>query len=117
MALVINGHRIRNWTTAKCKLIFILYFKWVYLTTDLSESYKYLLENEIDEIYCSITELSNSDMLKVIDFADNNLKILKFLPDNKDIYSKKLKYELYEYILLSYNNIFSLFEQASQILS
>ena len=45
-------------------------------------------------------------MLKVIDFADNNLKILKFLPDNKDIYSKKLKYENYDYIpILSFRDI------------
>src|SRR5690606_18977744 len=42
----------------------------------------------------------------IIDFADNNLKILKFLPDNKDIHSKKLKYEYYDYIpILSIRNI------------
>lgn len=72
----------------------------------LSSCFDFIKDEQIDEIYCSITELSNSDMLKVIDFADNNLKILKFLPDNKDIYSKKLKYELYEYIpILSFRDI------------
>lgn len=72
----------------------------------LSACFEFIKEEQIDEIYCSITELSNSDMIKVIDFADNNLKILKFLPDNKDIYSKKLKYELYEYIpILSFRDI------------
>lgn len=66
--------------------------------TDLESCFKYIKEEAIDEIYCSISELSNSQINDVADFADNNLKILKFLPDNKEIYSKKLKYEYYDYI-------------------
>ena len=58
----------------------------------------YVVENDIDEIYASIAELSNKQINKLIDFADNNLKELKFIPDNKDIYAKKLKYEYYDYI-------------------
>lgn len=58
----------------------------------------YIVENKIDEIYASIAELSNKQINKLIDFADNNLKELKFIPDNKDIYTKKLKYEYYDYI-------------------
>lgn len=65
--------------------------------TNLDACFKYILDNQIDEIYCSISELSNKQIREVIDFADNNLKILKFLPDNKDIYSKKLTYEYYDY--------------------
>src|SRR5690606_18766780 len=58
------------------------------------------------EIYCSISELTNHQLNEISDFADNNLKILKFLPDNKEIYSKKLKYEYYDYIpILSLRNI------------
>ncbi|PNQ74769.1 undecaprenyl-phosphate glucose phosphotransferase [Hanstruepera neustonica] len=73
---------------------------------DLNECFQFILKERIDEIYCSISELSNSQMDKVISFADNNLKILKFLPDNKDIYSKKLKYEYYDYIpILSLRDI------------
>jgi len=82
----------------------------------LEACFEFINKEQIDEIYCSITELSNADMLKVIDFADNNLKILKFLPDNKDIYSKKLKYELYEYIpILSFRDI-PLQERVNQII-
>ncbi|MCB0444711.1 MAG: undecaprenyl-phosphate glucose phosphotransferase [Gelidibacter sp.] len=65
---------------------------------DLKACFDYIKKEFIDEIYCSISELTNSQISEVIDFADNNLKILKFLPDNKDIYSKKLKYEYYDYI-------------------
>ena len=52
---------------------------------------KALGENNIDEIYSSVAELSNSQINKLIDFADNNLKVVKFIPDNKEVFSKKLK--------------------------
>jgi putative colanic acid biosynthesis UDP-glucose lipid carrier transferase len=58
----------------------------------------YISKNEVDEIYASTADLSNKQINKLIDFADNNLKELKFIPDNKDIYSKKLKYEYYDYV-------------------
>ncbi|WP_434037257.1 undecaprenyl-phosphate glucose phosphotransferase [Formosa sp. 4Alg 33] len=72
----------------------------------LDKCLRFIKENNIDEIYCSITELSNTQILQVVNFADNNLKILKFLPDNKEIYSKKLKYEYYDFIpILSLRDI------------
>ena len=58
---------------------------------DLSMCFDYIKDNAVDEIYCSISEFSNKQIVQITDFADNNLKILKFLPDNKEIYSKKLK--------------------------
>lgn len=61
----------------------------------LEECMKYVLDENIDEIYASVAELSNKDLLKLIEFVDNNLKILKFLPDNKDIYSKRLDFSYY----------------------
>ncbi len=60
--------------------------------------FNYILDNEIDEIYCSIAELSNEEIQAIIDFADNNLKIVKFIPDNKEIYTKKLDFDYYGYI-------------------
>lgn len=73
---------------------------------DLDACFEYIKKNAIHEIYCSISELSNTQIMAITDFADNNLKILKFLPDNKEIYSKKLKYEYYDYIpILSLRNI------------
>jgi putative colanic acid biosynthesis UDP-glucose lipid carrier transferase len=73
---------------------------------NIEACFRFIKNESIDEIYCSISELSNTQMHKIIDFADNNLKTLKFLPDNKDIHSKKLKYEYYDYIpILSLRNI------------
>ena len=64
----------------------------------IEEAFKYVLKNEIDEIYCSISELSDLQIQTIIDFADNNLKILKFIPDNKEIYTKKLDFNYYGYL-------------------
>ncbi|KAB1066525.1 exopolysaccharide biosynthesis polyprenyl glycosylphosphotransferase [Tamlana haliotis] len=64
----------------------------------LEKCYKYIIDHNIDEIYFSVAELSNKQINSLIDFADNNLRELKFIPDNKDIYSKRLKYEYYDYI-------------------
>ena len=61
----------------------------------IEECFEYIANEDIDEIYSSVAELSNKDLLKLIDFADNNLKILKFLPDNKEIYTKKLDFTYY----------------------
>ncbi|WP_370281073.1 undecaprenyl-phosphate glucose phosphotransferase [Robiginitalea marina] len=73
---------------------------------EIRECFNYLLQNNIDEIYCSVSELKNEEILEFINFADNNLKTLKFLPDNKNIYSKKLKFEYYDYLpILSLRDI------------
>ncbi|MDN3491590.1 exopolysaccharide biosynthesis polyprenyl glycosylphosphotransferase [Winogradskyella bathintestinalis] len=72
----------------------------------LVECFHYILDEGIDEIYCSISELTNTQIADIVDFADNNLKILKFIPDSKEIYSKKLRYEYYDYIpILTLRNI------------
>ncbi|RDK88529.1 exopolysaccharide biosynthesis polyprenyl glycosylphosphotransferase [Marinirhabdus gelatinilytica] len=62
---------------------------------NLDSCFDYINENGVDEIYSSIGQLSNKQLTKLIDFADNNLKVLKFLPDNKEIYSKKLDFDYY----------------------
>ncbi len=65
---------------------------------NLTNCFEFIIENNIDEIYCSIAALTNEELTDFIDFADNNLKTLKFIPDNKNIFSKKLKFEYYDYI-------------------
>ena len=59
----------------------------------LEESFAYIIENNIDEIYCSIAEFTNDQIREISDFTDNNLKILKFIPDNKEIFTKKLEFQ------------------------
>ncbi|MFC4178228.1 exopolysaccharide biosynthesis polyprenyl glycosylphosphotransferase [Flavobacterium gossypii] len=72
----------------------------------VEECFNFVMENKIDEIYCSLAELSNAEVNKFIDFTDNNLKILKFLPDNKEVLARNLIFDYYDYIpIISIRNI------------
>jgi putative colanic acid biosynthesis UDP-glucose lipid carrier transferase len=62
----------------------------------VEELKKYTLENKIDEIYCSLNEISNEKLKDLIEFADDNKKTIKFIPDTKEIFSKNLKIDYYE---------------------
>jgi len=74
--------------------------------TQIESCFDFVLEQKIDEIYCSLSDLTNTDISKFIDFTDNNLKILKFLPDNKEILSRNLIFDYYDYIpIISLRNI------------
>ena len=64
----------------------------------LDKAFDFIAENNIDEIYCSVSELKNEEITEFINYADNNLITLKFIPDNKNIFAKKLKFEYYDYI-------------------
>lgn len=85
----------------QCKAIFDVDKK-----NSLEECFEYILKEKIDEIYCSVTSLTNTQISELIDFADNNLKVLKFLPDNKEIYTRRMKMEYYGYLpILSLRDI------------
>ena len=75
-------------------------------TLNLESIFSYIIDNKIDEIYCSTSELNNTDLLSVLNFADNNLKIVKFIPDNTQVLSKKLKHDFYGVIpILTFRTI------------
>lgn len=72
----------------------------------LKECYNFVLENGIDEVYSSLSNINNDDINDLIDFTDNNLKTLKFLPDNKQPLARNLIYDYYDYIpILSLRNV------------
>ncbi len=77
---------------------FIRQYSTADIIFDIHDCFSYIYNNDIDEIYCSISELSNGQITEFINFSDNNLKTLKFIPDNKIIFSKKLKFEYYDYV-------------------
>ena len=85
----------------QCKAIFDLK-----KNDTLENCFEFIIEEKIDEIYCSVTSLTNKEISDLIDFADNNLKVLKFLPDNKEIYTRRMKMEYYGYLpILSLRDI------------
>lgn len=72
----------------------------------IQECLKFVIEQKIDEMYCSLEDLTNTEVNDLIDFSDSNLKTLKFLPNKKEITSRNLKYDYYGYIpIVSLRNI------------
>lgn len=73
---------------------------------ELQECFEFVSNNSIDEIYGALSDLSNTDVNALIDFTDNNLKTLKFLPDEKELTSRNMKLDYYGYIpIVSMRNI------------
>lgn len=56
----------------------------------------FVIENEVDEIYCSLNEITNEQLKDLVYFADENNTVIKFIPDTKEIFSKNLKIDYYE---------------------
>ena len=57
---------------------------------------EYVIANKVDEIYCSLNEISNEKLKELVEFVDENSKVIKFIPDTKEIYSKNLRLDYYE---------------------
>jgi putative colanic acid biosynthesis UDP-glucose lipid carrier transferase len=66
--------------------------------SQLQEFLAFVLENKIDEMYCSMSDLTHKQISDITYFADNNLKTLKFIPDEKQILTRNFKFEYYDYI-------------------
>ena len=72
----------------------------------IDECLTYVISSNTDEIYCSMADLSDSQISDIVDFADNNLKTVKFIPDENQIFSRTAKFEYYDYIpVISLRNI------------
>ncbi|MBQ4801394.1 undecaprenyl-phosphate glucose phosphotransferase [Aquimarina sp. MMG015] len=61
----------------------------------IEESYSFILENNIDEVYCSTKELSNEQIKELTEFCERNLKVVKFVADDKELFSKNLELDYY----------------------
>jgi len=55
--------------------------------------FNYIITNNVDEVYCSVEQFTNEELREISEFTDNNLKILKFIPDSREIFTKKLAYQ------------------------
>jgi putative colanic acid biosynthesis UDP-glucose lipid carrier transferase len=56
----------------------------------------FVLENNIDDIYCSLHEMNNTQLRELVEFAEENDRTIKFIPDAKEIFSKNLRIDYYE---------------------
>ena len=64
-------------------------------STQPNEIINYCKSNNIDEIYLSLEKITTKQVSDFIDYVDNNLKLLKFLPSRKDLLSSNLKVDYY----------------------
>ncbi len=64
----------------------------------IEESFDYMASHAIDEVYCSVSELSDHQLKQFIEFCDIHMKNLKFLPDNKELFAKNLHLNYYDLI-------------------
>jgi len=76
----------------------------------------FVKENEIDEIYCSLNELTNDQLKDLVNFADLTNKTIKFIPDTKEIFSKNLRIDYYEFFPVLSLRKTALHEPAAQII-
>ncbi len=57
----------------------------------------FTLQNDIDEIYCSMTDIDNERLNDIIDFAEKNLIRVKIIPDFRGINYRKVQLDFYEH--------------------
>ncbi len=62
-----------------------------------NESFNYIndKENYVDEVYCSLTELSKEQLKQVIRFTNDKDVVVKLIPNSEEFYSKNQNVEYY----------------------
>ncbi|QWX83320.1 undecaprenyl-phosphate glucose phosphotransferase [Cellulophaga sp. HaHaR_3_176] len=61
----------------------------------IEKSYAYIFENNVEEVYCMASRLSKGEIQELMRIADNSLKKIKIVPDNKELFSRAMSIELY----------------------
>jgi len=69
----------------------------------IEDSFQFILDNTVDEIYCSLKELNTSTIAKIRSFSNSNNIILKLIPDSNKLYSKNQNIEFYDDTLVVLN--------------
>jgi putative colanic acid biosynthesis UDP-glucose lipid carrier transferase len=64
----------------------------------ITDAVDFILNNEVDEIYCSISEFTEEELKKMIEFGNTHQKVVKLIPDSRGVFSKGMVLEYYDYI-------------------
>ena len=64
---------------------------------NIAEAIDYIKLNYVDDIYCSIAELTDDELKELTRFANSNFKTLKFIPDTSEIISSGFEVDYYDY--------------------
>ncbi len=65
---------------------------------NLDDSFEYIIKNHIDEVFCSVSELSKKEINKTIEFCELNNITIKLIPNSKGLFSKGMVLDYYDYI-------------------
>ncbi|SFN76527.1 exopolysaccharide biosynthesis polyprenyl glycosylphosphotransferase [Salegentibacter flavus] len=60
--------------------------------------FEFIARHNIDEIYCHASRLTKKELYEIIEFSDNNLKKIKIIPDNKEVFTRAMVLEMYDQI-------------------
>ncbi len=66
----------------------------------LNDSFEYILNNNIDEIYCTVSALKKEEVKEFTKFANRHSRIIKLIPNSNELYSKNLSAEYYSNTLV-----------------
>jgi putative colanic acid biosynthesis UDP-glucose lipid carrier transferase len=61
----------------------------------IDEAQEFILENKVDEIYCSLSLVKKEKIKELIWFAKANQRKIKLIPDAREIFSKNLSLQYY----------------------
>ena len=64
---------------------------------NITDAIEYIAKNNIDDIYCSISELSGTELKELTKFANSNFKTLKFIPDSTEVISSGFEVDYYDH--------------------
>ncbi len=64
----------------------------------VEEAFTYMIKNDVHEVFCIASRLNQAQLFNLMAFADNNLKKLKIIPDNKEVFTRAMSIELFENI-------------------
>ena len=62
---------------------------------EIKKSFDYIIKNEIDEIYCSLSELKDKTIKKIVKFAFQHNRVVKLIPNIDELSNKNTISEYY----------------------
>jgi putative colanic acid biosynthesis UDP-glucose lipid carrier transferase len=64
---------------------------------DFNDFFDFIDGQDIDDIYCSISEFSEVEIQKLVTYANTHFKTLKFIPDSNKMLSSGFEVDYYDY--------------------
>ena len=66
----------------------------------LKDCFEYIISNNIDEIYCTVSALKKKQVKEFTKFANRHSRVIKLIPNSNELYSKNVRPEYYRNTLV-----------------